>query len=442
MAGLRPTPTPPAPMNPGMGMGESVQARSSVPLAQSPDAFMNPMGAAQQQMQFMNPMGSMPGNTPPTLTPQQAYGPEMAAALQAQGRQTRGYAEGITGLGAGNSTFRSYGFQPQAPTNAQMALRTPGGEQPWVNRTLQANQAAGSGPYDSAYGRYAGVAPQPQHVPTPPAPGTRYPGGSRVLQGPDGGQALIGVNDDREANRTIGINDAGGNSAYLNTSGNPAGHNFTPEQLEANRQESIARSRDKKGALAEGRRNRAIAKHGLDHLTPTSDYRYDANRGPHGGFRYNQSGTGPNGQGGYTPGSEPTESKAKRSATYNAARDKAFSEEDRKSFDPDVANLTQVRDRYGEVSGNMSQADRDSFREYVQAKAADNEEFRKEWDAFVKQTEFVSVDHPNMPGSNESRRGEFDKLNEFRRAMGLPELKWVGKPSNVTPSEGAAVGLI
>jgi hypothetical protein len=151
-----------------------------------------------------------------------------------------------------------------------------GNMQAGVDRDRMYDAAAGSGPYDGATGmaHFGPLQSRPAPTMTPPPMG---PFGRSRLVDVDGRQVGFGPNASvgDYANTPEGQAGARGvNGVYVDTMGTPNAAN----------QAYAARAADRTAGLREGRRNRAIAKHGLTWLQPTNNYAYDSRIGGVGGY--------------------------------------------------------------------------------------------------------------------------------------------------------------
>lgn len=154
---------------------------------------------------------------------------------------------------AGTSFTGGYVYDSDTPAN--MDPRTAA----WIGRTMQSNKAAGSGPYDMAYGRFGALPSPQQHVEQQIPVGTQYAGGSTVRGRADGGTALAGPISNPEADRIGALNAQGRHLAYR-SSGPPRG-GLTPE-MESRRQAAITKYDQRDQMMAANRNITANRRYG------------------------------------------------------------------------------------------------------------------------------------------------------------------------------------
>jgi hypothetical protein len=386
-----------------------------------------------------------PGNyATPNSPPQMPYQPQMFPAQPAAMPQAApGKAESpYRSPSAAPGTSVTGGYVYDSDTPVGMNPHT----QAWVQRQMESNKTAGSGPYDNAYGRFESLpsTPQPNDRPlTPPPAGTVMEGGTNITQLPDG--RTVGLGPDRrngyayenaepgtDAYKSNQAGKRGRSGVHVNTSGNDAGHNYTPEQLEANRDRSIANSQQKKEAYKTGRRDRAIKKYGLDHLTPSYA------QAPADAQRYSGSESG-NTSVSLNPTAAGTDNRnvvQKGQDLSDAMAHPIFADKDKVGFKPESAGINDMQGYYRQHSTKWNAKDKEAFKNYIhQRKTNDPDKFGKEWDAYAAQTEYVMPPEDAM-ATPEVRMQHFEENNAFRAEMGLPPLS-LRKPGNKTVQSSA-----
>lgn len=347
----------------------------------------------------------------------------------------------IVAPGDGNVFYHDNEYNPTPGFGRQVGA--------YVAQDRAYGAAAGTGPYDSsgARSRFESLQGRQQRPLQMPAAGTYYGGGTRMVQMPDGRMVGLGpsfVNSTLsgtgplstqaqndllagayssqrpgstafEANRKGAMNAAGGNQVMVQTGGPIGG--LTADQ-EARRQDVILRQRDQKAGLAEGRRNRAIGKYGLNHLQPTQNYTFDTGIGRNGGYAR----TGPLASTNGAIGGVPTTPLAQRQQEHQKTWDAPVIGDlvANAGFDVETAGLPEIQNAFLERSGNWSESDRADFRRYLQTRASADEEFRKQFNAWAGQSEYDAYsDGSPMDGTT----SQINSQNELRKMLGLPPLK-------------------
>ncbi len=293
-------------------------------------------------------------------------------------------------------------------------------DQQQVNRDRQ-YQHAGPGPYGGLAGMQHFGPLQSRPAPTLrtlPA-GTVMPGGTTLTE--ENGRIVgrgAGTRPNEDELAAGNRRAEGRTTAYVQT-GPPAGG--LSADMEAKRQSAIANQESKRESLKTGRRDRAIAKHGLTHLTPS----YAS--APLDSGRYGSSSTAtnstnpntPNGVPNYAPGQAPNKPATVRTQERQQAESNAIFANAKDRFDPKIASLDQSIEFMDKEYGNWSDTDKAAFKDWVNKRAADDEKFRKELDAFSKRESVVS----GSSNSDSYDHQRFARMNRFRELLGLPPMK-------------------
>lgn len=183
---------------------------------------------------------------------------------------------------------------------------------------------------------------------------------------------------------------------------------YTQKQLD-NQAAYRQKMDDRAGALAEGRRNRAIEKYGLSHLAPTYNYGKDPRASS-----TDQSGA----TGMFNPSGQPQGNAANRAAELDRSLSHGiFADSAKSGFDGKIANVSQSLDYYINKKANWSGEDRTAFRSYLDARANNDRS------GFGAELANILSDEVNPPW-NYMGPDQVAAVNEIRQMYGKPPVEF------------------
>lgn len=202
---------------------------------------------------------------------------------------------------------------------------------------------------------------------------------------------------------------------YIGMNGN------TPEGMAAMRgidtsRSAAQRAGDRRAGLAEGRRNRAIARFGLTHLQPTNNYLY----GPQpGGFTRTEQTS----RFGSPSVGQPKTSLGQREAAFTASLSAPAIQGlvNDHGFDPVGSSPLDLVSAFNDAQGNWSDTELNDFRKYIASRSEYDQEFRQQWEDFANQEEYS----PRFSFSDPDGSQDFQMMNDFRTSIGLKPVRRV-----------------